>query len=184
LVNGQLGDEADVLVDDEELEGEATTPSRPLRNRGKPQTYNLKKLSDQARGKEPKERKKRKLGDLSADSSSVTWLLPSGQHCVVDSWSCIHCFATHLSIEQLKMHMHVHHEFKYAFYHGARNGWRIAITNHGQQTPKSIRSYDYFEPMSQDEADSEADEDESPQKARSRSRPKSISVGGLDGLGN
>ncbi|KAK8862602.1 Polycomb protein suz12-B [Apiospora arundinis] len=175
LVNGQLGDEADGLVDDDELEGEATTPSRPLRNRGKPQTYNLKKLSDQARGKEPKERKKRKLGELSADGSLVTWLLPSGQRCALESWSCIHCFATHISIEQLKMHMHVHRDFKYAFDHSGRTGWRIAITNHGQQTPKSIRSYDYFEPVSADEADSEADDDESPQKTRSRSRPKSTS---------
>ncbi|KAK8094694.1 hypothetical protein PG997_001379 [Apiospora hydei] len=175
LVNGQLGDDADGLVDDEELEGEATTPSRPLRNRGKPQTYNLKKLSDKARGKEPKERKKRKLGELSADAAVVTWHLPSGALCTLDSWTCIHCFATHLSIDQLKMHMHVHREFKYAFDHSTRTGWRIAITNHGQQTPKSIRSYDLFEPISADEGESDEDEDESPQKARSRSRPKSIS---------
>ncbi|KAK8107928.1 uncharacterized protein PG998_009941 [Apiospora kogelbergensis] len=160
MVNGQLGDEADGL-----------TSAQP----GKPQTYNLKKLSDQARGKEPKERKKRKLGELSVDASLVTWLLPSGQRCALESWSCIHCFATHFSIDQLKMHMQVHREFKYAFDHSARTGWRIAITNHGQQTPKSIRSYDYFEPISADEAESEVDEDESPQKARSRSRPKSIS---------
>lgn len=176
LDNGQIGDDADGLVDDEELEGEATTPSRPLRNRGKPQTYNLKKLSDKARGKEPKERKKRKLGELSGDAVLATWLLPSGQRCSLDNWSCIHCFATHLSVDQLKLHMQVHREFKYAFDHSPRGGWRIAITNHGQQTPKSIRSYDYFEPISGDEAESDADEDESPQKARSRSRPKSISV--------
>ncbi|KAK7977366.1 hypothetical protein PG988_004856 [Apiospora saccharicola] len=175
LDNGQLVDDADGLVDDEELEGEATTPSRPLRNRGKPQTYNLKKLSDKARGKEPKERKKRKHGELSGDAVLVTWLLPSGQRCSLDNWSCIHCFATHLSIDQLKLHMQVHREFKYAFDHTSRGGWRIAIMNHGQQTPKSIRSYDHFEPISGDEEESDADEDDSPQKARSRSRPKSIS---------
>jgi hypothetical protein len=130
LVHGQLRDDLD--VDDEYAEGDAQTPSRSLRTRGKPQNYNLKLLSDKARGKEDGERKKRKHPENSS-TGQVTYLLPTSGELHLSHWSCIRCFAEHSSFNHLEEHLVRNHpEFKYTFDVHSRVGWTIAITKHGE----------------------------------------------------
>ncbi|KAI1174552.1 hypothetical protein F4777DRAFT_379579 [Nemania sp. FL0916] len=101
-----------VPEDDEEHE-EATTPSRSLRTREK-QNYNLKLLSDKARGKERKEKKRRKLANLERKGDSVTWIVPLIGEFTLDSYHCIRCFATHSSMQQLQSHLEDHTDIKFS----------------------------------------------------------------------
>ncbi|KAI0202682.1 hypothetical protein F4808DRAFT_449683 [Astrocystis sublimbata] len=103
-----------VAHEDEEDREEATTPSRHLRTRGKQQNYNLKLLSDKARGKEKKEKKQRKLATLNRKSGSVTWAVPLLGEFTLESFHCIRCFATHASIQLLKQHLEVHEDITYS----------------------------------------------------------------------
>ncbi|KAI8634411.1 hypothetical protein F5Y19DRAFT_413337 [Xylariaceae sp. FL1651] len=105
-------DRVGVAEDDEDHE-EATTPSRSLRTREK-QNYNLKLLSDKARGKERKERKQRKLANLEKKGSSVTWAVPLIGEFMLDNYHCIRCFATHSSMDQLAVHFKAHTDIKYS----------------------------------------------------------------------
>lgn len=100
-----------VAEDDEEHE-EATTPSRSLRTREK-QNYNLKLLSDKARGKERKEKKRRKLATLDRKGGSVTWAVPIIGEFTLDSYHCIRCFATHSSMQMLQKHLETHTDIVY-----------------------------------------------------------------------
>ncbi|KAI2642349.1 hypothetical protein GGS21DRAFT_502214 [Xylaria nigripes] len=104
-----------VTADDEEHE-EAATPSRSLRAREN-KNYNLKLLSDKARGREQKERKRRKLGTLERKverkGGSVTWAVPLVGELTLESYDCIRCFATHSSIHQLQKHMEAHTDILY-----------------------------------------------------------------------
>ncbi|KAK9424547.1 putative Polycomb protein VEFS-Box domain-containing protein [Seiridium unicorne] len=172
LTNGLAHhDEDDVAADEEDGEGEATTPSRSLRMRGKQQNYNLKLLSDKARGKELKERKKRK--DAKArDVGQVTWVMPVKGHVVLENWTCVRCFVEHSNIEQLKEHITQHIEFKFTSDFSPRGGWRIAVSRHGQETPRATRTAEFHEVSSQDELDYDSAAEHSPVKATSRGRPK------------
>ncbi|KAI0137147.1 hypothetical protein BJ170DRAFT_45456 [Xylariales sp. AK1849] len=172
LTNGHRNDDQDGMDDEDDVEGEAITPSRSLRMRDKPQNYNLKLLSDKARGKELKERKKRKDAAAAADSGQVTWLLPSGGRAALENWSCMRCFVMHSSIEQLKQHVSAHPDFKYTFDHTPRGGWRIALSLHGQDTPRSNRTSGLLEPPSPEEAESDLGEDLTPQGPAPQPRPK------------
>ncbi|KAJ8127553.1 hypothetical protein O1611_g6081 [Lasiodiplodia mahajangana] len=96
-----------VVVEDDEEHDEATTPSRSLRTREK-QNYNLKLLSDKARGKEQKEKKRRKLANLGRKGGSVTWAVPLIGEFTLDSYHCIRCFATHSSMQLLQLHLEDH----------------------------------------------------------------------------
>ncbi|ORY64178.1 uncharacterized protein BCR38DRAFT_342550 [Pseudomassariella vexata] len=178
LTNGHEKDQSEGLMDDEEDgDGEATTPSRSLRIRGKQQNYNLKLLSDKARGKEKKERKKRKAGDSLSESGQITWILPANGRVTLENWSCVRCFASHTSFEMLKMHLEdnkAHSEFKFAFDYSPRSGWRIGLSRHGQETPRSIRTSELLEPPSPDDRESDTGEELSPQKPRERPRPKLV----------
>ncbi|KAI1421727.1 hypothetical protein F5Y12DRAFT_686143 [Xylaria sp. FL1777] len=100
------------VVEDEEEHEEATTPSRSLRTREK-QNYNLKLLSDKARGKERKEKKRRKLGALERKGGSVTWSVPLIGEFTLDNYHCIRCFATHTCLHQLKDHLKHHTDIVY-----------------------------------------------------------------------
>ncbi|KAI3323906.1 hypothetical protein HD806DRAFT_77547 [Xylariaceae sp. AK1471] len=100
------------VAEDEEDHEEATTPSRSLRTREK-QNYNLKLLSDKARGKERKERKQRKLANMERKTNGVTWDVPLIGEFTLESYHCIRCFATHSSMDQLKSHFKVHTDIKY-----------------------------------------------------------------------
>ncbi|KAI3332774.1 hypothetical protein F4824DRAFT_474337 [Ustulina deusta] len=100
------------VAEDEEEHEEATTPSRSLRTREK-QNYNLKLLSDKARGKERKEKKRRKLATLERKGGSVTWAVPLIGEFTLDNYHCIRCFATHKCLQQLKDHLEVHSDIVY-----------------------------------------------------------------------
>ncbi|KAI0469268.1 hypothetical protein F4859DRAFT_487586 [Xylaria cf. heliscus] len=102
------------VLEDEEEHEEATTPSRSLRTRGK-QNYNLKLLSDKARGKErkEKEKKRRKLANLDRKGGSVTWAVPLIGEFTLEGYHCIRCFATHPSMQLLQQHLEDHTDIVY-----------------------------------------------------------------------
>jgi hypothetical protein len=164
----------EVAADDEDGDGEAVTPSRSLRMRDKQQNYNLKLLSDKARGKELKERKKRKdakpRDTKAGDASQVTWILPTGGRLVLENCYCAHCYVAHDNISQLKKHISEHTEFKFTIGFSSRGGWRIAISRHDQETPKIIKTVDLLEPSSLDDHESDSAPEPSPVKAPVRSR--------------
>ena len=100
------------VAEEEEEHEEATKPSRSLRTREK-QNYNLKLLSDKARGKERKEKKRRKLATLERKGGSVTWAVPLIGEFTLDNYHCIRCFATHVCLEQLQEHLKFHTDIMY-----------------------------------------------------------------------
>ncbi|KAI0536036.1 hypothetical protein GGR58DRAFT_415445 [Xylaria digitata] len=100
------------VAGDEEEHEEATTPSRSLRTREK-QNYNLKLLSDKARGKERKEKKRRKLATLERKGGSVTWAVPLIGEFTLENYHCIRCFATHTCLQQLQDHLEFHTDIVY-----------------------------------------------------------------------
>ncbi|TGJ87245.1 hypothetical protein E0Z10_g1553 [Xylaria hypoxylon] len=100
------------VAEDEEEHEEATTPSRSLRTREK-QNYNLKLLSDKARGKERKEKKRRKLATLERKGGSVTWAVPLIGELTLENYHCIRCFATHVCLQQLTDHLEEHTDIVY-----------------------------------------------------------------------
>ncbi|XWW93273.1 hypothetical protein V2A60_001205 [Cordyceps javanica] len=91
--------------DDEQTESERT-PSRALRRREQNKVYNLKVLSDQARGKE---HKRRLNTGMTAVESPVTYLLPADQPVLLDCNRCVACGSYHESLMQLQMHLQTFH---------------------------------------------------------------------------
>ncbi|KAI1471308.1 uncharacterized protein F4812DRAFT_413502 [Daldinia caldariorum] len=134
--NGVLKDDQDILIEEDDDHEDAATPSRSLRTREK-QNYNLKLLSDKARGKERKERKQRKLAENRSQNGQVTWVLPQTGEVVLKNYQCIRCYAAHPSMNQLVEHVKVHYEFKYDF---DMSSSRISISHHGQETPRRSSS--------------------------------------------
>ncbi|ETS79408.1 hypothetical protein PFICI_09261 [Pestalotiopsis fici W106-1] len=139
-------DDDDAAADDEDGDEEAITPSRSLRMRDKQQVYNLKLLSDKARGREMKERKKRKdakvkgMNDAKPGiSGRVTWTLPDGKRAMLDHWHCIYCYVPHDNIDQLQRHMVQHSEWKIATDFSQKDGWHIVISEGEQLTPRAAR---------------------------------------------
>ncbi|KAI1281542.1 hypothetical protein F5Y07DRAFT_353022 [Xylaria sp. FL0933] len=105
--------ERNMVIEDDEEHEEATTPSRSLRTREK-QNYNLKLLSDKARGKERKEKEKeKKRRKLERKGGSVTWSVPLIGEVTLDNYHCLRCFATHTCMQQLQDHMEVHTDIMY-----------------------------------------------------------------------
>lgn len=84
------------------------TPSRSLRAREKNKVYNLKALSDKARGKDPKNRERN--GVNGGGEGRVQYMLPSDQPVALDFYRCISCGAYHESIEQLQLHLQISHD--------------------------------------------------------------------------
>lgn len=110
-INGHAGDESSHELDDE-LDGERT-PSRSLRAREKNKIYNLKVLSDQARGRDQKGRGR---GAISVNEGRVTYLLPIDQPVCLDYHRCVSCGAYHQNLVQLQLHLQTYHpSFEYAF---------------------------------------------------------------------
>ncbi|KAI0602408.1 hypothetical protein F4775DRAFT_537040 [Biscogniauxia sp. FL1348] len=138
MANGYRRDEQDLVMEDDEDHEEATTPSRSLRAREKKQTYNLKLLSDKARGKERKERKQRKLATMDNEAGQVTWYVPHAGAVVVKNYYCIRCYGAHTSMSQLAKHVEAHEEFKFSFDWSSSRIW---VTPHDQETPRPPRSY-------------------------------------------
>ncbi|KAI1398056.1 hypothetical protein F4819DRAFT_469819 [Hypoxylon fuscum] len=160
--NHSMGDDQDVLMEDDEYHEEAATPSRSLRTREK-QNYNLKALSDKARGKERKERKQRKLADArSRAAGQVTWVLPNTGEVILKQYACVRCYAVHSSMKQLVDHVEAHSEFKYNF---DINSCRIWVSQHGQETPRRSMSSQLEDP-SLDDNESDLGDNVSPQKAQ------------------
>ncbi|KAH9907847.1 hypothetical protein F4778DRAFT_450387 [Xylariomycetidae sp. FL2044] len=172
LTNGYSKHDQDTRLEEDEEHDDATTPSRSLRTRDQRQNYNLKALSDKARGKERKERKKRKLANLSEDGVQVTWITPRTGELPMKNLSCLRCFATHSSLRDLIDHVQVHVEYKFRFDELAS---RITILELDQDTPRKtkIRHQEDFSSPESEETDSA--EDISPEKLqRNLSRAKPV----------
>ncbi|OAA49070.1 Zinc finger domain-containing protein, PHD-finger [Beauveria brongniartii RCEF 3172] len=110
--NGNFGLHGHVRSDDEQTEGDKT-PSRSLRRREQNKIYNLKVLSDQARGKERK-----RLHDTGAivTEGAVSYILPQEQPMRLDFNRCVACGSYNESFEQLSLHLETCHpgfEFQY-----------------------------------------------------------------------
>lgn len=167
-------EEDDDAGDEEEGDEDAVTPSRSLRMRDKPQNYNLKLLSDKARGKELKERKKRK--DAKArEAGHVTWILPI-HHVETEKWTCIRCSKEHDSINSLKLHIEEHEEFSFTAEYTNRGGWRIVTSERTFETPLASRTDDFLAPPSPDDHDHDFKLEESPSKAATQSQQKVVPV--------
>ncbi len=176
LTNGHAKDIHDIILDDDEEPEEATTPSRSLRHREK-QNYNLKLLSDKARGKELKELKERKRRKAAAEaelkSGQVIWVLPRIGRVPLENFACIRCFAEHSSMLQLKEHLECHTDYKHSYPPG---GNYVVVSPHGQATPRISKSY-LLEPQSIEDHESDLEEQPSPPKPRrSYSRSKTSQV--------
>ncbi|OAR01819.1 hypothetical protein LLEC1_00668 [Akanthomyces lecanii] len=104
-ISGHHASHGQLRSDDEQTEGERT-PSRSLRRREQNKVYNLKVLSDQARGKECK---RRLDTGLAAVEGQVTYLLPSDQPVLLDCHRCVTCGSCHESLLQLQMHLQTYH---------------------------------------------------------------------------
>ncbi|KAI0885383.1 uncharacterized protein GGS22DRAFT_163581 [Annulohypoxylon maeteangense] len=169
--NGPTKDE-DVFIEEDEDHEEAATPSRSLRTREK-QNYNLKLLSDKARGKERKERKQRKLTDARVqEAGQTTWVLPRSGKVVLKGYQCIRCFGVHSSMNQLIEHVKVHPEFKYDF---DPSSSRIWVFQHGQEIRRRSSS-SLLKVASSEDPESELEDYVSPHKiqkslAQSKSLP-------------
>ncbi|KAI0124440.1 hypothetical protein F4776DRAFT_629750 [Hypoxylon sp. NC0597] len=167
--NGSARDDQDIFAEDDEEHEEAATPSRSLRTRETRKNYNLKLLSDKARGKERKERKQRKSPDTRSEAGQVTWILPRTGKVVLKDYQCIRCFGVHSSMGQLEKHVIAHPEFKYHF---EPNSSRIYISPHGQDISRRPSS-SLLEPQDSEGAESDPGDDISPHKAqRTLTQPK------------
>ncbi|KAI4870604.1 hypothetical protein F4820DRAFT_402750 [Hypoxylon rubiginosum] len=179
LANGLPRDDQDVFIDvieEDEDHEEAATPSRSLRTREKT-NYNLKILSDKARGKERKERKRRKMADSRSQAGQVTWILPNAGEVVLKNYSCIRCYAAHSSMGQLVEHVRDHYEFKYDI---DPNYSRIWISQHGQGTPRRSMS-SLLDDADLEGQESDFGDDISPQKAQrilTQQKPSQPSISG------
>ncbi|GAP88596.1 putative zinc finger domain-containing protein [Rosellinia necatrix] len=152
------------MMEDEEDHEEATTPSRSLRTREK-QNYNLKLLSDKARGKERKEKKRRKLAaTLERKSGSVTWAVPLIGEVTLDNYHCIRCYATHSSMQMLQKHMEVHTDIIYNV--DSTNAYiRIFPPDDGALRPSNPTFHSF---TSLEDQESDVEGDVSPQKLSKR----------------
>jgi len=122
--------------DDFDETGEAITPTRALRQKKK-QIYNLKALSDKARGKGQKGRKQHaKAAEFGFEAGRVVWMLPQSGQVTTADFGCIRCYATHDSQAQLMKHTEHHPEFKFKLDLSTKYGFRILISQHGQPTPE------------------------------------------------
>ncbi|KHN97813.1 Polycomb protein, VEFS-Box [Metarhizium album ARSEF 1941] len=104
---------------DDEFAGDQT-PSRSLRAREKNKIYNLKVLSDQAIGREKKQRGRD--SNAEANEGRVQYVLPSDQPISLDYHCCITCGAYHESMDQLQLHLQTSHP-SYVF--------ELETTSHG-----------------------------------------------------
>lgn len=158
------------MEDEEEGDAEALTPSRSLRMRDKPQNYNLKALSDRARGKELKERKKKKDA-RGGDAGHVTWILPITRDLETEKWSCIRCNKEHDSIASLKAHLEKHEEYRFTAEYTEQYGWRIVVAQSIPDTPQTSRKTESLEPLSPNHHEHEA-QHQSPTRAAKQEQSK------------
>lgn len=132
----RAGDGHEPLEDELDDHGEAVTPTRALRQKKK-QIYNLKALSDKARGRGLKEQKQQaKTAENGLEPGRVTWMLPQLGQVTTADFGCIRCYATHFSHKQLMQHTEDHPEYKFRLDVSGRHGTRILISQHGQATPE------------------------------------------------
>ncbi|KAI0406369.1 hypothetical protein F4802DRAFT_559074 [Xylaria palmicola] len=161
--NGKGENEMNGVVEDEEEHEEATTPSRSLRTREK-QNYNLKLLSDKARGKERKEKKRRKLANLQRKGGGVTWFVPLIGEFTLETYHCIRCFSMHSSMHMLQRHLEDHTDLMYEV-DPARSYIRIYAPD--EEALQSLNpTFHSFSSLEDQESDAEGDV--SPQKLSKR----------------
>jgi hypothetical protein len=104
-VNGHANSE--LLHDqDDDFSGDQT-PSRSLRTREKNKVYNLKVLSDQAIGRDKKQRGRN--SNAWTNEGRVQYVLPTDQPISLDYHRCVSCGAYHDSMEQLHLHLQTSH---------------------------------------------------------------------------
>ncbi|KAI1269655.1 hypothetical protein F5Y18DRAFT_371003 [Xylariaceae sp. FL1019] len=147
------------LADDDEDVDEATTPSRSLRTREK-QNYNLKLLSDKARGKELKERKQRKLANIAKQEGMVTWYFPAIGEILLDSYQCVRCYAPHATLHHLVEHVETHTDIRFSINVDRAYLRILPVDDDGLcSAAASLAS------LGPDDHDSDFEGDESPQKS-------------------
>lgn len=133
-VNGRMSNGHAHMMDDEiedDAEGELT-PSRSLRMRGPTKNYNLKVLSAQAQGREPRKRS-RNVDPKKSDTDRVIYHLPREaipiREVVVDGFSCCICHAPHQSLIQLRAHLLSHSQYSFEVNPNAgKSGFLIDIS--------------------------------------------------------
>lgn len=115
MPNGHVHVIEDEVDEDDHAEGELT-PSRSLRMRGPTKSYNLKFLSAQAQGREPRKRSKTAEAKK-PNTDRVTYHLPKEaapiREVVVDGFSCCICHAPHQSFLQLRAHLVSHSQYSF-----------------------------------------------------------------------
>ncbi|KAI1110163.1 hypothetical protein F5Y14DRAFT_370911 [Nemania sp. NC0429] len=159
----KVENERNGTAEDEEEHEEATTPSRSLRTREK-QNYNLKLLSDKARGKEKKEKKRRKLANFDTKGGNVTWAVPLIGEFTLDSYHCIRCFATHSSMQMLQKHLEDHKDIVYTV--DPVHAYIRIFASDEDALRLSNPTFHSFSSL--DDQDSDAEGDLSPQKTSKR----------------
>lgn len=123
-VNGHMTNGHSHPIDDdveEDADGELT-PSRSLRIRGPTKNYNLKVLSAQAQGREPRKRSKN-ADPKRSGTDRILYYLPREavpvKEVLVDGYSCCICHASHQSLVQLRAHLVSHSQYKFDVNPGA-----------------------------------------------------------------
>ncbi|KAH8175268.1 VEFS-Box of polycomb protein [Sarocladium implicatum] len=147
-----LDDSEDLVMD---LDGEPT-PSRSLRARRQVMVYNLKDLSDKARGRVRKR-------DAESDSpplnhpGQVRWLLPTGQDLCLDENRCLNCWVMFKDFHELKTHLNgAHPNVKFDILtHSGGPTIQVSSVSQSHQTPRRTLSY----VRSKARFDTQADED-------------------------
>jgi len=110
--NALVQDDIDYLesdADDEDVGGDVT-PSRSRRANTKNKVYNLKKLSDKAHGKKPRQRRMMGKGHVFEEQpKGVVWILPDEKFREPSFRCCIpFCWAKNPSWEVLRLHLRNH----------------------------------------------------------------------------
>lgn len=162
------------------------TPSRSLRARRQVMVYNLKDLSDKARGR-IRRRDHESGSPPSVHAGQVRWVLPTGQSLQLDENRCLSCHILFGDFLQLKTHLNgAHPEVKFDI-HTANDSATIQVSSASQpdQTPRRtlsyVRSKKHFDLQAFEEADQNdvaasrdaapGDEGLTPSKRRQRHEP-------------
>lgn len=193
--NGYGHDDASAEMDEQDEEDRADlelTPNRS-RRRGKPVTYNLKVLSDQAAGKERRKRANKLAGRLDGvqGDGGLTYIFPAEQ-LDSDDLSCCICLAPHENLSQLRLHLLGHDRFEFDFEPQERGGLHVIVGSRGHtpvrqkilQLGLPLKPFDIERYVAGDDTwvtsrygpENEKDLDVGPEKGPRRRRPREVSI--------
>ncbi|KAF4463532.1 hypothetical protein FALBO_9657 [Fusarium albosuccineum] len=130
---------------DDEVDGEQT-PNRARRTRqARKPNYNLKLLSDQAQGKDPKKRPR--ATQTVAAEGRVTYFLPVDQPVCLSFWKCITCGCPNDSLLLLQAHLqHYHPTYDYVL-DTASQGPQFRVTHRLEAVGTPTKTYQLGKPM-------------------------------------